>query len=136
MRHYIYRCYDADDLLLYVGCAANATRRIAQHRQGKARASRSLSALMTRYVAEGPYPDRESAETAERAAIRTESPLLNIQHSQLPGWVSNNRIARYLAERGLPLDVAGLHRCEKCNILRGFNLTRGLCQDCREDLVA
>ncbi len=133
--HYVYRCFDADDRLLYVGCAANVKKRMSLHALGKARASRTLAALMARYTTEGPYSDRATAEAAEQAAIVAEAPLLNIQHSRTPGWFNDQRVAAYLTDRGLPLSVAGLHRCEGCDRLRGFHMAPGLCSDCLDDLA-
>lgn len=129
-RHFVYRCFDADGVLLYIGSTGNVKRRMAMHARGKSRASRTVSALMARYATEGPYTDRAAAEAAEQAAIVAESPLLNIQHSRLPGWLNDCRLAEYLTARGLPLSVAGLHRCEQCDRLRGYHMPHGTCQDC------
>lgn len=133
--HYVYRCFDAEGLLLYVGCASNVKRRMSHHARGTARASRTLSALMASYTTEGPYSTRADAEAAEQSAIASEAPLLNIQHSGTPGWLNDRRLARYLEAHDLPLSVAGLHRCDECGILRGFHMPHGLCTDCRDGLI-
>lgn len=131
--HYVYRCFDSEGLLLYVGCASNVKRRMSHHARGQARASRTLSALMARYTVEGPYGDRAAGEAAEQAAIAAEKPLLNLQHSGTPIWLNDRLLEEYLTARGLPISVGGLHRCEECGILRGFHMPRGLCSDCRDE---
>jgi predicted GIY-YIG superfamily endonuclease len=98
--HYLYRCYDADGDLIYIGCAADVEKRIRSHRKGVARASRLLRLFMVRYEASGPYPSKEAGLYAEREAIRLEQPLFNTQERgvNMPG--SRNEVARYLIERG------------------------------------
>jgi hypothetical protein len=67
----LYRCYDADDRLLYVGITESPGRRHARHRDDKA------------WWPEVAYVEWEFFETigaavdAERDAIENESPLHN-----------------------------------------------------------
>lgn len=68
---YVYRCYDADDQLVYVGQTGNVEQRMKAHRHGK------VGALMARYEVAGPYPTRDAALTAEARAIAAEKPLIN-----------------------------------------------------------
>ena len=130
MSYFVYRCYDADGVLLYIGCTYDLKSRMRQHARGQGRASRVLSHLMASYTTEGPYSHRVTAEEAEREAIRTEDALLNIQNAQLPAWQNDSRLERYLNDRALPLAIGGLHRCPDCQGLRGHHMPFGLCQDC------
>lgn len=70
--HYVYRHYDADDQLLYVGMTANPKRR-PYERKGRPFLADSVRCDVT-----GPMP-RLDAMAAERAAIVHEKPLHN-QH--------------------------------------------------------
>jgi predicted GIY-YIG superfamily endonuclease len=70
--HVVYRCFDEQDRLLYVGCTSNLLYRLSQH-QGKAWFS-----LVARVVTVN-YQTREEASQAEKEAIRAESPIHNIR---------------------------------------------------------
>jgi hypothetical protein len=86
---------------------------------------------MVRYEVEGPFPTREAAEAAERAAIGSERPLLNGQH--MGGSLGlDYGLSLYLADRGIPIATVGLHRCPTCLTLRGHHLPPGVCGDCRD----
>lgn len=137
MTAYVYRCFDAEGGLLYIGCAHNPKRRISSHLHSrKVLASHALRVLMDRYEVEGPYPTRELAERAEAAAIRAEEPLLNRQHNGVrANWLRDNDLARYLYDHGIPLEAVGLHRCEHCDILIRHSIVASACQDCRDALA-
>lgn len=101
--HFVYRCYDADGDLIYIGCTANVTKRIASHRRGDKAASRWLAVFMDRYEVEGPYPDRDAGRQAECEAIQAEQPLFNYQQRSglnMAAWMTRLPIAQYLVERG------------------------------------
>lgn len=103
--HFVYRCYDADGLLLYIGCTSNVARRVAAHRRasGGSKASRWLRVTMTRYEIEGPFRGRDAGRDAERDAIQAERPLFNYQQQNAVGfaaWMTRRPIALYLIERG------------------------------------
>lgn len=71
----VYRLYDTDGELLYVGLSLCPHYRIPTHRGrtwGKRIASHTLEW----------FDDREAAKTAERHAITTEQPLHNIVRPQ------------------------------------------------------
>jgi predicted GIY-YIG superfamily endonuclease len=134
--HYVYRCFDADGDLLYVGCTQDVARRMSNHRRNrKARASIALQSLMASHTVEGPFPTREAAEAAEAEAIRTEQPLLNLQFHSSPGWIQDRRLERYLIDRDIPVATCGLHYCPDCGILRGFHMQPGSCPDCRDAAI-
>lgn len=81
--HHVYRCYDADDALVYIGCTVTSIEhRFRVHRtKNPAVAERTV-----RWTVET-YPDRESGLAAEALAIYREAPLLNIRHNakRVPG---------------------------------------------------
>lgn len=71
--YFVYRIYDADDALLYVGVTENVDRRLNEHR---------LYASFSAEIARATYEeilDRMEAYAAERAAIFNEQPRHNIR---------------------------------------------------------
>lgn len=73
----LYRLFDADDRLLYVGIAGNPGRRFQQHASSKAWWGE------VDHVELAHCADREAAGIAERHAIITERPRYNIVHSRV-----------------------------------------------------
>jgi hypothetical protein len=69
----VYRCWDENNVLLYVGLSNQISMRLAAH----ARTSPWYS--LTTVVTSESFPTRILAEVAERKAIRTEQPKFNIQ---------------------------------------------------------
>jgi predicted GIY-YIG superfamily endonuclease len=67
----VYRCYDAEGTLLYVGLSNNLVGRIAKHKRRDWWPD--VASLET-----VEYPDRESAQYAERDAIHHEKPVHNL----------------------------------------------------------
>jgi hypothetical protein len=77
----LYRAYDQDGTLLYVGIADDWLRRWREHRKTSA-----WFAEVGSVKVEG-YPDRTSALLAERDAIKSERPKFNISHnSEQVAW--------------------------------------------------
>lgn len=114
--HYVYRCYDAEGQLLYIGCTSNLTSRIAAHRRGDgtSKASRWLAVTMASFTTEGPYRGREVGREAERAAIQSEQPLFNYQeraNEYQAAWMTRSAVARYLVDHG-HLELALETACE------------------------
>ncbi|WP_435643840.1 GIY-YIG nuclease family protein [Streptomyces sp. H49] len=70
----VYRLYDAEDRLLYVGITRNLARRWDQHSRAQ-----SWWHLVTRREAEW-HTDRASAEAAEITAVQSEAPQFNKDH--------------------------------------------------------
>jgi excinuclease UvrABC nuclease subunit len=68
----LYRMFDADDRLLYVGITCNKQQRWDGHRQN----SRWWPLVARKELAT--YPDRSTALTAERTAILSEQPIYNV----------------------------------------------------------
>lgn len=81
--HFLYRCYDADDRLLYIGCARDVAARLGVHLVSWSNpASAALNLRMVRHT-EVECPDKATARAAERQAIYDEEPLLNSHHQRV-----------------------------------------------------
>lgn len=100
--HFIYRCYDADSVLLYIGCAVNVAKRMSSHKATKKhKAGRWLQVSMASHDVTGPYADKATANEAEADAIHTEGPVFNTQHMPGSGFTrGHRRIAAYLIDHG------------------------------------
>lgn len=72
----LYRFFDRDGKLLYIGITHNIERRTAQHRSDK-----PWAALIHRTTVDV-YLSRKAAFSAERRAIRRERPRYNVVHNQ------------------------------------------------------
>ncbi|AEK07809.1 endonuclease [Mycobacterium phage Yoshi] len=70
--HYVYRIYDGDDRLIYVGETGDLFGRLAFHKVNSWWGSQADHAKAS------VYPDRAHARSAERDAIRSEQPRWNI----------------------------------------------------------
>lgn len=81
--HFLYRCYDADDQLLYIGCTHDVETRMSVHASSwQNPASAYLNLHMKRYEVEGPFIGRIAGRKAEREAIEHEAPFLNLHHNK------------------------------------------------------
>lgn len=88
----LYRHWDADGVLLYVGITAKLKVRERQHE-----ATSRWWGLRAETTLEE-YPSRAAAEAAEALAIKTERPLFNVAGNDDPDVLERRR--RYLAARG------------------------------------
>ncbi len=88
----LYRWFDWDDRLLYVGI----TRDMAGRQESHSRRS-SWGRFAARCTVER-YPDREMVEAVERWAIEREQPLFNHVYNDTPE--ARQRLVAYLVERG------------------------------------
>lgn len=70
----LYRHFDKDGVLLYVGISKDPIRRMTQH--NKSAKWYNLIATITHET----FPTRDAVLLAERKAIRTEKPLYNLRH--------------------------------------------------------
>lgn len=70
---YVYRCYDAEGALLYVGCSNQPRTRVGGHRENAWWGSRISS---VRYMV---FPDSTAALRAEATAIDLERPACNLK---------------------------------------------------------
>jgi hypothetical protein len=100
---HVYRCYGADDRLLYVGCARNVAARMSQHR------ATTWWAWMVVRVDADEYPSEQEARAAERKAIAAERPRFNIQGrwQGRPGWTADEYRDFYDASRLGPNHYTG-----------------------------
>lgn len=88
-RSALYRHFDADGRLLYVGIATDPYARADQHRH-RSRWHRFSARMEVEW-----REDRESAERAEAAAIVSEEPVFNRSHARGHG----TRAAEYLLDQ-------------------------------------
>lgn len=72
--HALYRFFDAEGVLLYIGITADVPARFQKHRDDK-----PWWGEVARIAME-PFPDRPSVLAAERRAIKAEMPRWNVQH--------------------------------------------------------
>lgn len=72
----LYRGFDADGTLLYVGISIAPTRRFADHKRG----APWFDAITTLTLVH--FATKEEAITAEAEAIREERPAFNIAHAE------------------------------------------------------
>ena len=71
--HVVYRCYDADDRLIYIGVTSRPVeKRLLGHR----RTNPAVAEQTVRWTTET-YPDRETALDVEANAVYRERPPLN-----------------------------------------------------------
>ena len=71
----LYRHYDYEDVLLYVGVSISTAARLAQHRDHSRWFENVHRVTITR------YDTRESALIAEKLAIQAERPVWNVHHN-------------------------------------------------------
>jgi hypothetical protein len=84
--HVVYRLFNADGELLYVGMTCDVEQRFTYHRAVKPWWPDVANQTFEQ------FPDRESAEQAEVAAIRSEVPRHNITHSTVNRPVHTPRV--------------------------------------------
>lgn len=77
----LYRHFDAQDRLLYVGISLNQQLRLEQHMRGSKWAADIVKVLVEL------YPNRAEAKQAETAAIQTENPVWNIAETLWTDYV-------------------------------------------------
>lgn len=81
MTHLVYRCFDTDDQLIYIGCTSTSVEtRLKRHQHSNP----DVFERTVRWTAEE-HPDLEAARLAEAYAIYDESPLLNVRHNAKRG---------------------------------------------------
>ena len=88
----LYRWYDADDLLLYIGITNDPHVRQSSHAKKSSWADFAVRGTIER------YSSRPDAEAAEKFAIESERPLFNHQHNDTPE--ARQRLVAYLVEHG------------------------------------
>lgn len=110
MQTALYRHFDADGCLLYVGISLNAVQRLSQH-------SDSPWAQDIRNVTVEMHPTRQGALTAEAEAIRVERPLHNHQGSEVyrphAGFKGMDPAERIIGMLGGPVKIADILRIHR-----------------------
>lgn len=99
----LYRLYDADTDLLYVGISGNPGRRFDQHAKGPT-GKRWWSEVATGTMEH--FATREEAAAAEVAAIQGECPRYNIAHATRPPKAKPAAVAPAMATSGRLSDGA------------------------------
>lgn len=79
MSAYVYRIFDADDTLIYVGSSTSPTTRVGQHGRTAAWGDE------IHYWTSEPHPSRSDAYAAEREVIRDEKPKHNVRRAAASG---------------------------------------------------
>ena len=95
----LYRFFDADDQLLYVGIAGNPGRRFHQHANGPD--GKPWWGQVTRSTMEH-FATREAAAAAEVAAIVAERPLHNVVHNKGKAYLAARRARFEFGETPAP----------------------------------
>lgn len=88
----LYRWYDADDTLLYIGITNDPHVRQSAHAKKSSWADFAVRGTIER------FPSRPEAEAAEKAAIEAERPLFNHVHNDTPE--ARARLVAYLIQHG------------------------------------
>ena len=101
----LYRHFDAEGRLLYVGISLNAFSRLMQHRRDSAW-FRQIASITVEW-----FPTRGKAVDAERAAIQAERPLHNVIHV-LPDFI----VELMNGPKGYMLDAQGIIRPEYASL--------------------
>lgn len=109
----VYRLFDADGALLYVGCTTDLRRRMMNHR-----CDRSWFSEVVELHTE-PYPSRSEALRGERAAIDSEHPRHNV-HPLEQGRRIAEATRRYRDEAHATNRPCGHVRCATCRALVGL----------------
>jgi hypothetical protein len=77
--HFVYEAYDADGLLLYVGCTGKPGDRYRAHMRGEPGGAKGwLQSFVTHWRVSGPY-EKDTALRIERDRIKTRAPIWNGQ---------------------------------------------------------
>ncbi len=80
--HLVYRVFDAQDRLLYIGCTRDLGGRMAVHRAWGNQSVASFNIkLYGERVESVEFPDLATAHAAEIAAIASEAPWFNREHN-------------------------------------------------------
>jgi hypothetical protein len=87
----LYRWWDEEDLLLYVGETGNLGSRTKGHVKGSSWMEFAARSSVVR------YPSRSLALASEEVAIKTEHPLFNFKHNNTPE--ARQRLVEYLIRR-------------------------------------
>lgn len=122
--HYVYRCFDASDHLVYVGCTNAPPKRLASHKAG------SWWWPQVVYVRNLVFPDRDVALAKEKAAIRRELPSANVKGR----WLKDDGREFWSAQDYLNLHNAAIQAVETTHGVYGVG-TRQMLAEIRAELL-
>lgn len=122
--HYVYRCFDAHDTLVYVGCTNAPPKRIHGHKSG------SWWWPQVAYVRNLVFPDRDTALAKEREAIRLERPTANVKGR----WLKKDGRELWSAQDYLNLHNATIQAVETTHGVYGVG-TRQLLVEVEAELL-
>lgn len=112
MQEVLYRFFDSQGTLLYVGISKEWVSRIKTHEKYADFYSAVAGMTLER------FPDRKSVEDAERAAIKSENPLFNrMDNPNYRTWQTHFRELLDMATGRRKVD--GTHEVVMRNLLRG-----------------
>lgn len=112
---YVYRCYDADDRLIYVGCTVSPVQRMDQHRQTS---WWHEQVARTRFIV---FPNRDYALSMERQAIADENPRWNVRGRDRALWTADDYRDAHFAMLKKGAAETRVHKL-RLEALRRFNL--------------
>lgn len=121
MNHSVYRMYDIEGRLLYVGCSSDFVRRLNDHNSRKSWFSDIAS------IAVAHHSTRAEALVAEAAAIAAESPIHNVYHKPRYVQRSDRPTGR---PRGHVMDPDAYSAAARA---AGFTTQRSVC--CASDIA-
>lgn len=122
--HYVYRCFDATDTLVYVGCTNAPPKRLHGHKSG------SWWWPQVAYVRNLVFPDRDTALAKEREAIRRELPTSNVKGR----WLKSDGRELWTAQDYLNLHNATIQAVETTHGVYGVG-TRQLLAEVEAELL-
>lgn len=124
--HFVYRAFNADGALLYVGCTYRLDSRLAAHRA----TSKEWSDHAVKVKVSGPY-NYETARDLERQAIHTERPLHNYTPERRKWAKAQARVIdrhmEFLMARGEDWDSAIRTALDVAHRVIGYPGNRGPC---------
>lgn len=103
---WLYRCWDANDVLLYVGISTGVFGRMAGHQRDSSWANQLVKITVER------LPSLEAAREAERIAIKTELPRFNKTHGDRLVRLKESLI-RERESLDLPPEDGRLHKLDR-----------------------
>lgn len=106
--HYVYRVFDAEGALLYIGCTNNPDRRWTEHRSDNPK----WTSKAARFHLSGPY-NYDTARRLEREALATENPQYGMTPQRRSAHTRNANLQRryfdlYLEEGHDPREAGRL----------------------------
>ncbi|WP_152203598.1 GIY-YIG nuclease family protein [Georgenia thermotolerans] len=84
--HYVYRFYDADGALLYIGCTVDPRMRWKEHKSFR----REMTDRVAKVRMQGPY-NYDTARAIEKQAIKDEHPTENVIYNRPAGFIAEKR---------------------------------------------